>query len=131
MKRIIEGENCHFSQEIFPSSHRHKEDHLTFITMVSQTTRHQPLNTCRASSLPSGWVNSGYMLHRRSVISEIDVCGPTTNPSSSLGALDFPFPKSLNCLCGISTVAFSVFVWLSSGPGEEQALGGEELKEKL
>ena len=62
MERIIEVENCHFSQGISPSSHSDKEDCLTFITMVSKTHTHSSLNACRVSSLPLGWVNSDYIL---------------------------------------------------------------------
>lgn len=60
MRRIIEVENCHFPQEASLSSHSHIEDYLTFITMVSRTPTHGPLDACREFSLPWGWVNSAY-----------------------------------------------------------------------
>ena len=44
MKRIIDVENCRFSQKISPS-YNHKEDHLTFIAMVSKTSVHTPLQS--------------------------------------------------------------------------------------
>lgn len=100
MKRIIDVENCHFSLKISPSFHNHKEDHLTFITMVSKIPKHSILHSYRESILTVTGLGE-LKLHitvKGKWSTESLFVTPPIIPSAVWGFHhDFLFPKFLNC----------------------------------